>query len=126
MLREIDRRLCLRFPRYKFWRICRALKIKPYGWQKKFALGPDPFMPLMPPVDGKATGKTTAVMLRLLMLDEPFNTRLILDADPDFDMVRIHWYESEWKRFQYPCLRAGIPVLDLTLRRAMGHLHGNP
>ncbi len=48
-------------------RICRQLHIKPYYWKKKFALGRRGHL-CAPP--GRATGKTMAVMLRLLVLTD--------------------------------------------------------
>jgi hypothetical protein len=53
------------FPRFKFWRICKALKIKPTTWQRDYALGR--VERLQYPA-GRGNGKTTAVMLRLLMV----------------------------------------------------------
>lgn len=128
-LRKVDRWLCLRFRRYKFRRICKALKIKPYKWQKKVALAPaDGIVEFWLYDKGRAEGKTTAIMLQLLMQHphEPFNTRMILDGDPDFDVCRIRWYEQEWKRLQKTCMDAGIPVLDDTLWHLFGHLCGHP
>ena len=48
--------------RYRLWKICWAIGIKPYPWQRAFALGKtgsDEFP------QGRCTGKTMAVMLRI-------------------------------------------------------------
>lgn len=102
--------LCHWFPRYKLWLICRAIGIKPMDYQKKFALGkPCPF-----PV-GRRSGKTMAVMLRLLMLAPDDVTRRwqILLHDGDFqvnDARRYRWYVGEYRRLAAKCFVAGIPV----------------
>lgn len=100
------------FPRFKFWRICRALGIKPYKWQRDYALGKVAY--LQYPA-GRATGKTMAVMLRLLMVHpyEPFNIQQIMAQDPDFltgDRRRMFWYDGEYKRLANKCARVNIPV----------------
>jgi hypothetical protein len=47
--------------RWRLWRICRKLKIKPMKWQKDYVMGKlDGFYG---PLDGRRTGKTTAVIL---------------------------------------------------------------
>ena len=47
--------------RWRLWRICRKLKIEPMKWQKDYVLGKlDRFCG---PLAGRATGKTTAVIL---------------------------------------------------------------
>lgn len=108
-----------KFPRFKLWRICRALKIKPYIWQRDFALGK--METLIYPL-GRATGKTTAVMLRLLM-EHPFsndkNTLKIMSNDPDYCWANRHmlnWYHAEYRRISHRCYEAHIPVrMDLNL-----------
>ncbi len=110
------------FPRFKFWRICRALGIKPYKWQRDYALG---IMERLQYPAGRATGKTTAVMLRLLMVypGKPFDVEAILRADPDFDVTkrgRMWWYDGEYKRLAHTCARANIPV---TLRINIFYLY---
>jgi len=100
------------FPRFKFWRICRVLGIKPYKWQRDFALGVVAYLQYPP---GRATGKTTAVMLRLLMM-QPYKFYYIqqtLANDPDFstcDRRRVYWYDGEYKRLAHKCAKAHIPV----------------
>ena len=102
--------LCHWFPRYKLWRICQAIGIKPYTWQKEFALHERVQFP-----SGRCTGKTMAVMLRLLML-KPYDTTSVysvLCCDPDWrgsDMKRRRWYEGEYRRRAAECFQAGIPV----------------
>lgn len=110
------------FPRFKFWRICKALGIKPYKWQRDYALGCVGY--LQYPA-GRATGKTMAVMLRLLMVypGEPFDAQEILGTDPDYDTryrARMLWYDGEYRRLANKCYRANIPV---TLRLNIYPLH---
>ena len=100
------------FPRFKLRRICRVLGIRPYKWQKDFALGV--YKPLEYP-EGRATGKTTAVMLKLLMVHPytKFDALWILRNDPDFRTdirARLIWYDGEYKRLSRKCFDAGIPV----------------
>lgn len=47
--------------RWRLWRICRKLKIKPMKWQKDYALGK--FDHLCGHIAGRGTGKTMAVIL---------------------------------------------------------------
>lgn len=101
------------FPRFKLWRICRVLGIRPYKWQKDFALG---FMEPLKYPEGRATGKTTAVMLKLLMVYPytKFDALWILRNDPDFrtdNRARLIWYDGEYKRLSIKCFEAGIPVM---------------
>jgi len=108
--RTLKALLCHWFPRYKLRMVCRAIRIQPKDWQKKFAL--DKLCPF--PV-GRRSGKTMAVMLRLLML-EPHDTTavgFILLSDPDWrasDPKRWRWYEHEYRRLAAECFVAGIPV----------------
>jgi hypothetical protein len=109
------------FPRLKLWRICKVLGIRPYKWQRDFALGRGP---LVYP-KGRATGKTTAVMLRLLMI-YPFYGQFapldVLEDDPDFTTENRHrmiWYEMEYNRLARKCYKARIPV-NTTMR--LNHL----
>ena len=107
-----------KFPRFKLWRICRALEIKPYPWQRDFALGKTEILQYP---TGRRTGKTMAVMLRLLM-EHPLssdNTALqILLNDPDY--CKAHYrmllgYDNEYARQALRCYKAHIPVrMNLT------------
>lgn len=71
------------FKRYRLRKICKALGIVPYPWQRDFALGKTDTLNAP---EGRATGKTMAVMLRLLMVypGKPMNALHTLRADPDF------------------------------------------
>lgn len=102
------------FPHFKLWRICKALEIKPRPWQRDFALGK---IDALPPeiLYSRATGKTLAVMLRLLMVHpfEPFDRNGILTTDPDYvptDYRRRGWYEIQYRRLAMICYKANIPV----------------
>ena len=119
------RLLCRISPRFHLWAICRAIGIKPYVWQRAFALGRINSLP------GKRTpgnGKTTAVMLRLLMLPRGPQRRVaekILDADPNwplgcdldrplgFNRKFKLWYAHEYHKLQLYCHLARVPVSDL-------------
>lgn len=61
-LRNIARGfLCRHCPRYKLWRICRAIGIKAYPWQRDFAL--QRRLPINELYGGRRNGKTLAVMI---------------------------------------------------------------
>ena len=103
------------FPRFKFWRICKAMHIKPHPWQKAYALGQTERLPRKV-IRFRATGKTTAVMLRLLMVypGQPFDMMAILRVDHDFDTsskLCLGWYEKEYRRLAWRCYADHIPVM---------------
>lgn len=103
------------FPRFKLWRICKALGINPHPWQKDFALGRTTRLPRKVS-RFRATGKTTAVMLRLLMIcpGQSFDILKILRADPDFDTsnrMRLGWYDGMYRRMAWRCYEAHIPII---------------
>ena len=116
LIKRIDKWLCLHSKQYKLWRISKALGIKPYEWQRAFALGKtDSFGGNT----GRACGKTMAIMLRLLLLppdaDDAF-MRFILGLDPDFVTSiarRTMWYRNEYRKYSNICDNAGIPVVML-------------
>lgn len=112
----IDATLCNRYPKYKLCRICKAIGIKPYKWQKDFVF--DEFPHLIFDY-GRGTGKTTAVMLRLLMQHPraKFCAETVLIADPDFNKDRMRWYGDEYRKLKNKCLAAGIPVIQMELFR---------
>lgn len=114
--RSLDARMCNHFPRYKLHRICKAIGIKPHKWQKDFAL--DEFPRLIFDY-GRGTGKTTAVMLRLLMQHprSKFCAETVLIADPDYRKDRMRWYGDEYRKLKNKCLAAGIPVIQMELYR---------
>lgn len=119
MMKRITAFLCRISPRYKFWQICKAIGIKPYPWQREFAL--DGYLDgcfITPFPGGRRTGKTTAVMLRLLMCypHEQFDVQCILASDPDWipwDSHRVRWYSREYSRLSHACFERGIPVIML-------------
>lgn len=116
LIKKIDRWFCLHSKKYKLWRISKALAIKPYEWQRAFILGKtDSFAAN----GGRATGKTMAIMLRLLLLqpdaDDAF-MRYILGLDPDFVTSiarRTMWYRNEYRKLSTICDNSGIPVVML-------------
>lgn len=108
--------LCRHCPRYKLWRICRAIGIKAYPWQRDFALRKR--VPINELFGGRGNGKTMAVMLRLLMANPDSKTdsgwwyEICYDADFDSsDTRRVRWYADEYKRFARQCADQGIPVI---------------
>ena len=110
--------LCLLSRRYRLRCICRALRLRPYPWQRAFALGRIQRIP----VRTRASGKTTAVMLRLLMLppDELLNVPAILSLDPDWlpwQRDRVKWYACHYRRLYMRCTLARIPVPQIDLTR---------
>lgn len=113
IFKTIDRWLLRRWPRYRLWRICKAICIKPYKWQKEFALAP---VVHLVPDRGRCTGKTTSVMLRLLV--HPPSSALILAttlcADPDYFPHRHRWYSWEYKRLRAMCAAKGIDNADIS------------
>lgn len=99
------------FKRYRLRKICEALDIVPYPWQRAFALGKTD---ILNAPEGRATGKTTAVLLRLLMTypGDTVNVMQILKADPDFRTdikLRVIWYDREYRRMLNACA-AKMPV----------------
>ncbi len=104
--------------RIRFRKVCKAIGIKPYPWQRKFALSERELPPL--PSAGRATGKTMAVMLRILSY-QPYGCRdaaLLFSMDPDFrrEPCRMAWYLAEYKRLSTLCVAAGMDVLILVRR----------
>ena len=103
------------FRRRKLWKICRVLKLSPYPWQRAFALGYGTSADFP---EGRCTGKTTAVMLRLLMMtkkeeSEKWFVGKILSADPDWwprDRHRTDWYHSHYNRLCRLCYQNDIYV----------------
>ena len=111
IFRKLKWYLCLRFPRFKLYCIRRALKLEPRRWQTAFALGRDNWLPLYP---GRASGKTVAVMLRLLMQHPAEAARYDwLYLDPDYlpSSSRMdRWYRRTYLEMARTCRNAGIPV----------------
>ena len=98
--------------RYRLWRICKAIGIKPYAWQCAYALG---LVDGLEYPAGRRTGKTMAVMLRLLMGIDPceHGMQQVLNNDPDWngrDPHRRRWYTYEYRRLYWYCVQAGVSV----------------
>lgn len=115
---KIDIWLQWHFKRYKLWRISKALGIKPYPWQKDFALGKtDSF--------GNAgiyrqSGKTTAVMLRILVRNDFFVEPYMFADDPDWlecDRHRACWFNREYWKLAQRCIERGIFIPMIRLRQ---------
>ena len=115
-MKKIKRLLCRLFPRYKLRCILKTLEWKPIPWQIKFALNKSAFLPR-----GRGTGKTAAVMLRMLMANPKKIADLekIVNVDPDYtDQLRARemWYFHEYDTHSKRCVQAGIPVPELSHR----------
>lgn len=108
------------FKRYRLRKICEALDIVPYPWQRDFALGKSDTIPGC--IVYRADGKTMAVMLRLLMLQpgEVHDVLGTLKKDPDFSnwkLAILRIYADEYNRMARRCWNAGIPVNLMALER---------
>jgi len=110
--------LQLRFPRFKLRRICKALGVNPYPWQRDFALGRTESIPKELTYI-RASGKTTAVWLRLLMANpgQPIDIAKVLKQDPDFPKAltkpyhnrRLIFYHEEYWKLANTCMSKNIP-----------------
>ena len=112
------RMLCRISPRYHLRMICRAIGLEPYVWQRAFALGR---INSLPGKRQRENGKTTAVMLRLLMLPpgaKPEDPERILAKDPEWfvgcDRARRYWFARKYHRLQLECDLARVPVSHLS------------
>jgi hypothetical protein len=108
------------FKRYRLRKICKALDIVPYPWQRDFAMGKADNIPGI--IVYRKIGKTTAIMLRLLMLrpGEVHDVLGTLRKDPDFSndtLTRLRWYDDEYNRLAGKCCAAGIPVNGMALHK---------
>ena len=112
-------------PRFKLWRICKLLGIKLYPWQREFALGHTESIPAELNYI-RASGKTTAVFLRLLMANpgQPIDILKVLNQDPDFStkqMRRLGWYSEEYWILAGKCRSNNIPCpIDLRIHALYG------
>lgn len=108
------------FKRYRLRKICQALDIVPYPFQRDFAMGKKSVIPWNSCI--RADGKTMAVMLRLLMAmpGEPCDVLETLRKDPNFTnerMVVLNVYTDEYNRLAHKCNAAGVPVNKLQLHK---------
>lgn len=113
--RRIKVCLCRISRRYKFRQICKAIDIAPYKWQRQYVLRGKRFDKLTR--DSRCTGKTTAVILRLLMIDLPVDPHWCLMRffdDPDFspgNPFQLDFYRHEYSNCFQCCLSKGIPIV---------------
>lgn len=98
--------VCLR---WRLWRICRRLGIKPYSWQRDFVLGITDHLEYPP---GRRTGKTTAVLLKLMVVESSNDVIKTLRCDPDFSLLpkRVDWY---FKEHSYMARLCDFPCWDI-------------
>ena len=112
--------LQLHCPRFKLWRLCKLLGVKLYPWQREFALGHTDSIPAELTYI-RASGKTMAVWLRLLMANpgQPIDILKVLNQDPDFTTTyrrRLLWYQEEYWVLSNKCRCNNIPCqVDLRI-----------
>lgn len=82
--------------RWRLWRVCKKLGIKPYKWQKDYALGKSTST-----IGGRRSGKTTAVMLWALIRKKRTPKEILASAykDPDCTTrLSLDWWTREYKK----------------------------
>lgn len=96
--------------RIRLREVCKKLGIKPYKWQRDYALNKSIYLKR-----GRRSGKTTAIMLWALirnvkppkkrfMTDYTFNR--VVSKDPDVEMgVRYDWWADEYTKL---ALKVGL------------------
>ena len=108
--------LCRHFPEFKYRMILKACGLECRKLQREFALGQSDRL-----LSGRGTGKTTAVILRLLMTDPEKGTDPvgILLCDPDFindNKRRQKWYYDQYIHAARICEDAGVPVIRFPMQ----------
>ena len=115
-------RLMARFPRYRLYRICKALGIRPYKWQWRYAITGDKKIIPLAVLEKRKSGKTTAIMLRLLLVstanDMVTEARVhkTLYDDPDFwtaDQKRRAYYYKFFIHCAIVCAGDGIEIIPI-------------
>lgn len=80
--------------RWRLWWVCKKLGIRPYKWQKDYALGK-----ITSTLGGRRSGKTTAVMLWALIRKvrklKDITNCAYKDPDTRNHHIRI-WWENEY------------------------------
>lgn len=110
--------LCRISRKYKYWVICKATGMKKIRWQREFIFGDSGL-----PADlGRGSGKTVAVLMKLLMLDglNAAEAKIVLQKDPDWKYDSYHrkcWYEQEHTKMVMQCREYGVPVPLFRLSR---------
>lgn len=93
--------------RRRLRRVCKALGIIPYPWQARFALAKNPGQL---PNTGRRTGKTMAVILRVLVQPPPSgkNAPSFIAHDPDADMSLAvqHCIYDDYRSAHAICVKA--------------------
>lgn len=83
--------------RWRLWKVCRKLNIKPYDFQRQFALTGKCKFP-----SGRCNGKTLAIMLYGLIrgVDTEVYARVLAFSDPDahISYMRRDVFASEYMR----------------------------
>lgn len=106
--------------RFLLWRLSRRLGIRLYPWQRDFALGVTNTLEYY---SCRQSGRTTAVMLRILLMDKPDfdEAACILACDPDWapqNMKRVTWYAQTYGHMLSYCrVRTVIPIYELRFHK---------
>ena len=82
--------------RWRLWNVCKKLGIKPYKWQKEYALGN-----ITSTIGGRRSGKTMAVMLWALIRKVHTHKGIIKCAYKDPDVVNHltrDWWVWEYRK----------------------------
>lgn len=109
--------------RFLLWRLSRRLGLRLYPWQREFALGVTNTLEYYP---CRQSGRTTAVVLRLLLMDKPDfdEAACILACDPDWapqNMERVTWYAKTYGHMLSCCrVRTVIPIYELRFHKNGG------
>ena len=82
--------------RWRLWRVCKKLGIRPYKWQKDYALGKSNAL-----MYGRRSGKTTAIMLWALIrkVQPSRDVAGCIYKDPDnISLCVSNWWVKEYAR----------------------------
>lgn len=93
--------------RWRLWQVCKKLGIRPYKWQKDYALGKSVYL-----AGGRRSGKTMAIMLwALIRKVKPSQVVAgCIHKDPDNTILRVsEWWIKEYERLAY---KAGLVKED--------------
>lgn len=97
--------------RWRLWRVCRRLKIRPYKWQRDYALRKSHKL-----MTEKGCGKSTAVMLYGLIRNftTPMGIGFLAWLDPDVkcDLGRGRWFAKEYINMAKQAGLEHLPGMD--------------
>lgn len=97
--------------RWRLWRVCRRLKIRPYRWQRDYALGKSHKL-----MTEKGCGKSTAVMLFGLIHNVTTSMGIAflarLDPDVGCDLKMGRWFANEYIKMAKQAGLEHLPGMD--------------